>query len=109
MNFFDATKHCLRNYATFTGRASRSEFWWFSLFCTLASLAGSIVNDRLGGLITLGLLVPALAVSARRLHDLGKSGWWQLVSLVPLVGWLIVLYWFVQPSRPVDTVPAATR
>ncbi|TFY97331.1 DUF805 domain-containing protein [Ramlibacter rhizophilus] len=100
MNFTDAVKTCLRQYATFTGRASRPEFWWFMLFVLLLSMAASLIGPRVNALVTLLLLLPSIAVAARRLHDIDKSGWWQLVSLVPLVGWLVTLYWYVQPSQP---------
>ena len=99
MSFVSAIKTCLTHYATFQGRARRPEFWWFMLFCVLAiSLAEALVGEGFSGLVTLLLLVPTFAVSARRLHDIGRSGWWQLVSLAPLVGVLVVLYWYVQPS-----------
>ena len=100
MNFVEAIQSCLRQYATFTGRASRPEFWWFMLFCVLASIVASAIDARLNAVVTIALLLPAIAVTARRLHDIDKSGWWQLVNLVPFVGWIIVLYWYVQPSQP---------
>ncbi len=100
MNFIEAVQTCLRNYALFRGRARRPEFWWFMLFAVLATLAASFLFGEFGnGIVTLALLLPGLAVSARRLHDIGRSGWWQLVSLIPLVGWVVVLYWYVQPSE----------
>ncbi len=99
MSIVQSVKHCLSHYATFRGRARRPEFWWFMLFCVLAiGLAEGLVGEGFSGLVTLALLLPTFAVSARRLHDIGRSGWWQLVSLVPLVGVLVVLYWYVQPS-----------
>jgi uncharacterized membrane protein YhaH (DUF805 family) len=102
LTFIDAVQSCLRQYANFRGRARRPEFWWFMLFALLATLAASLLlGDVANALVTLALLLPGLAVSARRLHDIGRSGWWQLVSIVPLVGWVIVLYWYVQPSEPV--------
>ncbi|HSW16630.1 MAG TPA: DUF805 domain-containing protein [Ramlibacter sp.] len=101
VNIVEAVKTCLRNYVNFRGRATRPEFWWFMLFCALASIAaGMLIGERTSGLVSFALLLPSLAVSARRLHDIDRSGWWQLVSLVPLVGWLVVLYWFVQPTQP---------
>ncbi|MDB5749766.1 MAG: hypothetical protein JWP65_187 [Ramlibacter sp.] len=99
MNFTEAVKACLQNYATFTGRAGRPEYWWFALFQVVVILVLSMVNSWLGNIASLALLVPALAVGARRMHDMGKSGWWQLVWLVPLVGWAIMIYWLVQPSQ----------
>ncbi|MBL0422756.1 DUF805 domain-containing protein [Ramlibacter sp. AW1] len=100
MNLVQSVKTCLQQYATFTGRAGRPEFWWFMLFCFLVSIASSVLGEKANVLATLVLLLPAIAVTARRLHDIDKSGWWQLVSLVPFVGWLIVLYWYVQPTQP---------
>ena len=97
MNFGQAISVCLSKYATFTGRASRPEFWWFFLFQILISLAASMLGDVIAGLVSLGLLLPALAVGARRLHDIGKSGWWQLIMLT-VIGLLVLIYWWVQPA-----------
>ena len=97
MNFGQAISVCLSKYATFTGRASRPEFWWFFLFQILISLAASMLGDVINGLVALGLLLPALAVGTRRLHDIGKSGWWQLITLT-VIGLLILIYWWVEPS-----------
>ncbi|SDE50744.1 DUF805 domain-containing protein [Riemerella columbipharyngis] len=96
---------CLRNYATFSGRARRSEYWYFYLFNFIFALVAMGIDNLLGltienlpygvvytlyGLIT---LIPGLAVTVRRLHDVGKSGWFILIGLIPIIGsiWLIVL------------------
>ena len=114
MSFQDAVRTCLqRKYADFHGRARRSEYWFFFLFTVLASLVGSILDGLFGlrggpyggtgpiqGLIQLALLLPGLAVGARRLHDTGRSGWWLLIGLIPVVGWIILLVFFVQDSQP---------
>jgi uncharacterized membrane protein YhaH (DUF805 family) len=97
MNFGQAISVCLSNYATFTGRASRPEFWWFFLFQILISIAASMLGDVVAGLVSLGLLLPALAVGTRRLHDIGKTGWWQLIMLTG-IGLLVLIYWWVQPT-----------
>lgn len=97
MNFGQAISVCLSKYATFTGRASRPEFWWFFLFQILISLAASMLGDAVAGLVSLGLLLPSLAVGTRRLHDIGKSGWWQLIMLT-VIGLLVLIYWWVQPT-----------
>ena len=100
MTFGESIKACFSKYAAFDGRAVRSEFWWFALFTFLVSAGAGMVSQTLSGLFSLAVLLPSLAVGARRLHDIDKSGWWQLVSLVPLVGWLVVLYWYLQPTQP---------
>ena len=97
MNFGEAISSCLKNYATFSGRAARPEFWWFFLFQFLLSIAASMVGDVASGLVGLALLLPALAVGARRLHDIGKTGWWQLLVLTG-IGFLLLLYWWAQPG-----------
>ena len=97
MNFGQAIASCLSQYATFTGRASRPEFWWFFLFQILISLAASMLGETINSLVALGLLLPALAVGSRRLHDIGRSGWWQLLMLT-VIGFLVLIYWWVQPA-----------
>lgn len=97
MNFGQAISSCFAKYATFSGRASRSEFWWFFLFQILLSIVASMLGDVVAGLVSLAMLLPALAVGARRLHDIGKSGWWQLIMLT-VIGLLLLIYWWVQPG-----------
>jgi len=97
MDFVPAIQSCLRQYATFSGRAARSEYWWFFLFQVLVLVGASIVSDLLYALASLALLLPSLAVGARRLHDIGRSGWWQLLLLTG-IGILLLLFWWVQPS-----------
>ena len=99
MNFADAVKKCFSQYAGFSGRAARPEYWWWALFVILASVVLNLVSSDLAGIFSLGVLLPGIAVGTRRLHDIGKSGWWQLLSLIPLIGWLVLLYWTVQPSE----------
>ena len=97
MDFVQAIKSCLGQYATFSGRATRSEFWWFFLFQVLVMVATSMLGDVINGIASLALLLPALAVGARRLHDIGRTGWWQLL-LLSGIGFLVLLYWWVQPG-----------
>lgn len=86
MSFQDAIRVCLQQkYADFSGRARRPEFWWFVLFCFLVSVALSIVHQWLAWAFQLAVLVPSIAVGTRRLHDIGRSGWWQLIGAVPLL------------------------
>lgn len=105
---------CFTKYATFEGRASRSEFWWFMLFLVLVSTACGIFSSLLSMVFTLATLVPAIAVTTRRLHDVDKSGWMQLIGLIPIVGWILVIVWLCQagngPNRfgpaPADALSA---
>ncbi len=100
MTFAEAIQTCLRKYADFSGTASRSEYWWFALFLVLGSLVLGIVSNTLSLIFTLAMLVPSLAAASRRLHDIDRSGWWQLVSLIPVIGFFVILYWLVQPTAP---------
>ncbi|MCT2539904.1 DUF805 domain-containing protein [Sedimentimonas flavescens] len=122
MDFKSAVRTCLSKYATFSGRAARSEYWYFVLFIFLCQIALGILDniifgtghmtrgpgmwayeDRggpLGGIFSLAMLLPMLAAAVRRLHDIDKSGWWLLAALIPLFGWLVLLYFYVQPSQP---------
>ena len=96
----------LKKYADFEGRARRREYWMFVLFNIIFAVAAGVVDSLLGlgfvvyGAYALATLVPSIAVCARRLHDIGKSGWMMLVALIPLIGsiWLIVL--LVTDSQP---------
>lgn len=97
MNFSQAISSCLSQYATFSGRASRSEFWWFFLFQALALFIVANLNEKIVTVVILALLVPSLAVGARRLHDMGKSGWWQLLTITS-VGCFFLIYWWAQPT-----------
>lgn len=99
MTFGEAIKTCFSKYATFEGRASRSEYWWWFLFTFLASAATGIVSDKLSALFSLAVLLPSLAVGVRRLHDTDRSGWFLLLSLIPIVGWIILFVWAVQESK----------
>ncbi len=99
MTFGESIQSCFSKYADFDGRASRSEYWWFSLFTFLASLAAGLVSDTVGALFSLAILLPSLAVGARRLHDVNRSGWFQLLWLVPLIGWIILIVWTTQESK----------
>ena len=102
MEMQEAFITCMKKYAVFSGRASRSEYWWFVL-CEFLIIAGaSILSDKLGSLAFLVLFMPVLAAGARRLHDIGRSGWWLLVGAVPLIGSLLLLYWAVQPGQAAE-------
>lgn len=93
MNFVDAVKTCLTNYVNFSGRASRSEFWWFYLFIIIVYVICSLISPTLSKISTLAFLLPFLAVFMRRLHDTDRTGWWTLTLLIPFLG-LIFMIWF---------------
>jgi uncharacterized membrane protein YhaH (DUF805 family) len=103
MTFGESIQTCFSKYADFTGRASRSEYWWWFLFALLATIATGIISDKSSALFSFALLLPGLAVGARRLHDIDKSGWLQLLYFIPFIGWIIVIYWAtresVEPNR----------
>ncbi len=96
-----------RNYCKFSGRASRSEFWWFMLFEVIVyAIVGCLgafnqtFYNVLTSLVSLGFILPSLGLAVRRLHDINKSGWFVLLGLIPLVGAIILLVWYCKPSDP---------
>jgi uncharacterized membrane protein YhaH (DUF805 family) len=107
MGFGEAISTCFQKYAVFSGRAIRSEYWFFVLFEILVLVALSIVDGLVFGtpgllssIGSLALFLPALAVGVRRLHDIDKSGWWILIGLIPLVGPIVLIVFFVQQGTP---------
>lgn len=128
MTFQEAVRACLSKYATFSGRASRSEYWNFYLFNFILcfglmmisipttvgivfSFNANLVSPKIAYvalrsimllplLLYLGFACPFLAAHVRRLHDVGRSGWWLLIFFIPFVGLLLLLYWSAQPSDP---------
>ena len=106
MQFSDAIQTVFQKYAVFEGRAGRPEYWYWVLFTVLVSIAANILGEvigvtgnALGALFSLATLVPSIAVGVRRLHDTGRSGWNLLWGVIPLLGWVVVLYFTVQPSE----------
>ncbi|MCL1067807.1 DUF805 domain-containing protein [Shewanella olleyana] len=101
----------LKNYINFKDRARRKEYWFFVLFNVIAGIVLGIVDNMTGtlnqetgygllsGIYSLLVFLPALGVSVRRLHDTDRSGWWILIALIPIVGALILLYFFVSDSQ----------
>ena len=121
MNLFEAVKTCWAKYATFSGRASRSEFWFFILFCWLlrdvAYFIDVYVLSYLNGMLNLTanllIFIPNISVTTRRLHDVDRSGWWQLLYIT-IVGIIPLLYWWIKKgddgdnkhgSNPLQTSP----
>lgn len=108
MKFFESIKFGFTNYVNFQGRTRRSGFWYWTLFQAIVSF---VLNLFTGGntegffailtvIVGLGLFLPSLAYSVRRLHDINKSGWFVLFGLIPLVGWIFLLVWYVKDSDP---------
>lgn len=102
MTFQESIRTCFAKYVDFSGRASRSEYWWFALFILVVSLLLSMISRPLSGLFTLAVLLPSFAAAARRLHDTGRSGWWQLVAFVPVIGTIVLIVFLAQESRVGD-------
>lgn len=120
MTFVDSIKTCFAKYADFSGRATRSEYWFFTLFALLGYLVTIMIDPMVSMVFALAILVPSIAVTIRRLHDTDRSGWFYLLNLIPFGG-LVLLFFFCQEgtpganrfdSGPVDpgfTPPGATR
>lgn len=102
VSFIDAVKLAFSHYADFKGRARRSEYWWFTLFNVIVSGLVSYIIPDLAWIWTLAVLIPGLSICVRRLHDIGKSGWYYLIGLIPLVGGIIMIVWFCQDSAPAN-------
>jgi uncharacterized membrane protein YhaH (DUF805 family) len=99
MDFKQAIQHVLQNYANFEGRACRSEYWYWVLATFIVNLVLGLVGLRLlDWIFVLATVVPSIAAGVRRMHDIDKSGWLLLIGFVPIVGWVIVIYWLVQPG-----------
>ena len=124
MTLVVSVKTCLSKYATWQGRASRSEFWYFILFCAICAALAQVIDIVLGitfkftnpatgqeqittygftyALVLLGTFVPQLAVCIRRLHDTNRSGWYYWIGLVPLIGAILLLVWFCSAGTTVE-------
>lgn len=101
----------LKKYAVFSGRAQRKEYWMFFLFNIIIAILLGIIEVVIGispdadesilaNIYSLAILLPSLAVSVRRLHDIGRSGWWLLIGLIPLIGAIVLLVFAVQDGQP---------
>ena len=100
-----------KNYVTFTGRSRRTAYWMFVLFNVIAIILANVIDNVLGlagdggygplsMIYGLAVFLPGLALAVRRLHDTGRSGWWMLISFLPLIGLIVLIVFFVQDSQP---------
>jgi uncharacterized membrane protein YhaH (DUF805 family) len=96
MTFVDSVKTCFAKYVDFNGRASRSEYWWFALCYVLAYIAlvglVAVIGSAVPLILLLGFVLPLIAAMTRRLHDTDRSGWWQLIGFVPLIGLALIVF-----------------
>lgn len=113
VSFTEAVSMAFQKYCQFSGRASRSEFWWFALFTTIVGIVIEIPFNTfaagntflyygISGAVNLVFLLPQLGLTIRRLHDIGKGGGWIFINCIPLVGQIIFLIWMAKDSEPVD-------
>ena len=102
MTFTQSIKLCFAKYADFNGRAKRPEYWWFFLFLFLLGLVTGAVSEVLYTIVSLATFIPSLAVGARRLHDTNRSGWWQLLWIIPIIGWIVVIIFLAEEGKSTD-------
>jgi DNA-binding CsgD family transcriptional regulator len=108
MTFYESIIVCLKKYADFNGRASRPEFWWFTLFITLVASAFAYVSQTLMSIFLIAALLPLLAAGTRRLRDSGTSAWWLIFLLAPVGGIVLLGFLWARPTtspQPDDTLP----
>lgn len=114
MGFGDAVRAVMSKYATFSGRARRAEFWYWFLAIILAEIVLGIIGGVLASVsdslsmvsmlllavLVIAIIVPTLAVTVRRLHDTGRSGWWWFIGAVPAIGPILLIVWYCTPGTP---------
>jgi uncharacterized membrane protein YhaH (DUF805 family) len=99
MTFQDSIRTCFSKFADFSGRASRSEYWWFALFLVVTYIVAAMISEVAYWVVVVVTFLPSLAAAVRRLHDTGRSGWWLLLNFVPVIGFIIVLVLLAQESK----------
>ena len=130
MSFMESIQTCISKYATFSGRAQRSEFWWFMLFLLIAQIVLGLIDSMIfpptevmnmassmqdgmsfsfsyqpqpiTAIFLLAMLLPNIGVGVRRLHDTGRSGWWLLIGLIPLIGLIVLIVFFASAGNNGD-------
>ena len=105
-NMLDWFVKCLKNYANFSGRARRKEYWFFTLVQFIILVITQIIDAILStdfvfyAIAALVLFIPSLSAAVRRLHDTGRSGWWFLIALIPLIGTILLIIWLATETKP---------
>lgn len=111
-SFIEAVTTCFKKYATFSGRARRSEYWYFALFIIVCQALLSAIGNAIFGvpddggtnilqtIFNFAVLIPQISVFWRRMHDIGKKGTWFFLALIPVIGWIIILVWECRDSQP---------
>ena len=112
MGFGQAITAAFTNYFNFSSRSTRPEYWYFILFIFIASIVTAIIDfvvfdardiGPLNGIFTLATLIPSLSVSVRRLHDIGRTGWWVLIGIIPIIGWIVLIVFACQQGNRLPT------
>jgi uncharacterized membrane protein YhaH (DUF805 family) len=100
MSFAAAVGICFRKYVNFDGCASRSEFWWWFVFTLIVTVTLRAISYNLAAVFSFATFLPSIAVTARRLHDIDRSGWWQLLYFFPVIGWIVLIIFCAEPTQP---------
>ncbi len=87
------------HYVDFEGRVTRQTFWMFTLWSFGLSILLGIASDMIANIFSLAILLPSIGLGARRLHDIGMSGWWQLLSFIPVIGWIVLIYFLAKQGE----------
>jgi uncharacterized membrane protein YhaH (DUF805 family) len=101
MSPIDSIRTCFSKYADFSSRATRAEYWWWVLIMEFVfPVLGLLMYPEAFLIVMLAAFLPGIAVAARRLHDIDKSGWWQLIGFVPLIGWIVLIIFYAKRGSP---------
>lgn len=113
VSLFESIASGFRHYVNFRGRALRSQYWWWTLFVVVVTVIAQFIDGAVSGtdfgqvgvisiIVGLGLFLPGLSVAIRRLHDTNRRGWWILIGLIPIIGWIILFIWYVSKGTEGD-------
>ena len=90
----------LKKYVDFTGRSRRKDYWFFALICMVINIVISLLGlEIISAIVSLALLIPSISIATRRLHDTGRTGWWQLIIFIPVIGFLVLIFFLAQDSH----------